>query len=220
MSELKLAVDAVVFGYNDAGLHVLLIKRGIEPFKDIWAIPGGFAQVDETLEETVKRELNEEAGITNVFLEQLYTFSDISRDPRGRVISAAYYCLVSPKEHRIKASTDAKDVAWFPIKELPELAFDHKDIIKVAFERLKGKIKYQPVGFELMPNKFTIKELRLLYETIWERPLERSNFQKRIKTLDLVKEVASGDHKNSTKIFSFNKKVYKKFNKDGFYFEI
>src|SRR6185295_16045349 len=144
-----LTVDCVVFGLDDSELKVLLIERALEPFKGRWALPGGFVRVEETLEQAARRELEEEAGLKNVFLEQLYTFGAIDRDPRERVVSVAYYALVKLSDHRARAATDAADAEWFLISKVPKLAFDHADIFEAALSRLKGKVRYQPIGFEL-----------------------------------------------------------------------
>src|SRR6266704_3337960 len=142
-----LTVDCVVFGLDESELKVLLIERGLEPFKGNWALPGGFVRVDETLDNAARRELNEEAGLKNVFLEQLYTFGAIDRDPRERVVSVAYYALVKLADVETKAATDAADARWFPIPKIPRLAFDHGDILAMALDRLRGKLRYQPIGF-------------------------------------------------------------------------
>src|SRR5436190_13701067 len=140
-----LTVDCVVFGFDEGELKVLLIERALEPFKGKWALPGGFVRVDETVDDAARRELHEEAGLTNVFLEQLYTFGAVDRDPRERVVSVAYYALVKLMEHAAKAATDAVDAQWFPVSKAPKLAFDHATILAVAVERLKGKVRYQPI---------------------------------------------------------------------------
>src|SRR5882672_11865315 len=141
-----LTVDCVVFGFDESELKVLLIERGLEPFKGKWALPGGFVRVDETIDEAARRELAEEAGVGNVFLEQLYTFGAVDRDPRERVVSVAYYALVNLSDHRVQAATDARDAGWFGVHDVPSLAFDHTDILHVALERLRGKLRYEPVG--------------------------------------------------------------------------
>src|ERR1043165_1601736 len=143
-----LTVDCVVFGFDEGELKVLLIQRGLEPFKGKWALPGGFVRVEETLDDAARRELEEEAGLKNVFLEQLYTFGEVERDPRERVVSVAYYALVKLAAHETKAATDAADARWFPLSKIPRLAFDHADILAAALIRLKGKVRYQPIGFE------------------------------------------------------------------------
>src|SRR5215471_3689045 len=133
-----LTVDCVVFGFDEGELKVLLIERGLEPFKGRWALPGGFVRVDETLDDAARRELQEEAGLKDVFLEQLYTFGGVDRDPRERVVSVAYYALVKLSAHATKAATDAADAQWFPISKVPRPAFDHADILATAVDRLKG----------------------------------------------------------------------------------
>src|SRR5690606_28560835 len=153
---IDLTVDAVVFGYHKKdGISVLLIKRKYDPYIGNWALPGGFVDEQESLEEAVKRELSEEAGITIDYLEQLYTFGKPERDPRRRIVSVAYFGLVQTSDfNQLVASTDADDAKWFNIKHLPDLAFDHSEILNMAIERLRAKIKYQPIGFELLDPKF------------------------------------------------------------------
>src|SRR6266581_3026515 len=149
-----LTVDCVVFGFDEGELKVLLIERALAPFKGRWALPGGFVRVEETLDEAARRELIEETGLTNVFLEQLYTFGAVDRDPRERVVSVAHYALVKLSEHNAKAATDAANACWFPVSKVPKLAFDHAEILSMAMDRLKGKVRYQPIGCELLPPKF------------------------------------------------------------------
>src|SRR5258706_2650334 len=146
-----LTVDCVVFGLDESELKVLLIERALEPFKGKWALFGGFVRVDETIDEAARRELGEEAGLKGVFLEQLYTFGAVDRDPRERVVSVAYYSLVKLAAHDTKAATDAADARWFPISKTPKIAFDHANILGTALARLKGKVRYHPNGFELFP---------------------------------------------------------------------
>src|ERR1051325_729229 len=140
-----LTVDCVVFGLDESELKVLLIERALEPFKGKWALPGGFVRVDETLDDAARRELAEEAGLKNVFLEQLYTFGDVNRDPRERVVSVAHYALVKLTDFNTRAATDAADARWFPISKVPKLAFDHSNILAIGLARLKGKVRYQPI---------------------------------------------------------------------------
>src|SRR5256885_1246651 len=175
-----LTVDCVVFGFDEGELKVLLIERGLEPFKGRWALPGGFVRVDETLDEAARRELEEEAGLKNVFLEQLYTFGEVERDPRERVVSVAYYALVKLAAHATKAATDAADARWFPLSKIPKLAFDHAEILATALARLKSKVRYQPIGFELLPPKFTLSALQHLYEAVLETKLDKRNFRKKV----------------------------------------
>src|SRR5512139_1178039 len=183
-----LTVDCVVFGFDEGDLKVLLIQRGLEPFKGRWALPGGFVRVDETLDAAARRELQEEAGLTHVFLEQLYTFGAVDRDPRERVVSVAYYALVNLRDHHVHAATDARDAAWFGVNDVPRLAFDHADVLQTALARLRGKLRYQPIGFELLPKKFTLSQLQHLYELVLERELDKRNFRKRVLAMDVLVE--------------------------------
>ncbi len=215
----SVTVDIVMFGIQNEKLRVLLIERGVAPFKGSWALPGGFVQMSETLEEAAMRELSEETGVKNVFLEQLYTFGDLKRDPRGRVISVSYYALVQPKAFKIKAATDASSVNWFDVDGLPILAFDHKLILKMALKRLQGKILYAPVGFELLAEEFTLTELQKVYEAILDRELDKRNFRKKILELKLVtstkKKQTNVSHR-AAELYKFNKSVYDKLAKEGF----
>ena len=181
-----LTVDCVVFGLDDGDLKVLLIQRGLDPFKGKWALPGGFVRVDETLDTAAARELEEETGVHDVFLEQLYTFSEVRRDPRERVISVAYYALVNLADHETRAATDASDAQWFPAAKPPRLAFDHAEILDTALTRLRGKLRYQPIGFELLPEKFTLSQLQHLYETVLGTSLDKRNFRKKVLGFELL----------------------------------
>jgi 8-oxo-dGTP diphosphatase len=218
-----LTVDCVVFGFDEAELKVLLIQRGLEPFKGRWALPGGFVRVDETIDEAARRELAEEAGLKNVFLEQLYTFGAVERDPRERVVSVAYYALVKLAAHETKAATDAADARWFPISRVPRLAFDHADIISTALSRLKGKVRYQPIGFELLPPKFTLSELQHLYEAVLETDLDKRNFRKKVLSFGLLfplnETQMTGRHRPA-QLFRFDANKYEKLKKHGFNFEL
>jgi 8-oxo-dGTP diphosphatase len=223
---IHLAVDAIVFGYNkEAGVSLLLIKRKYEPFKGQWAIPGGFVLDDESLEDAVERELQEETGVTINYLEQLYSFGDPNRDPRKRVVSVAYFGLVKSSQfEKLRASTDAEEAKWFNIKSLPELAFDHQKIIDMAIERLRGKISYQPIGFELLDKKFPFSDLEQLYSTLLDRPIDRRNFKKKVMHLGILDELdekakSSGAGRPGN-LFRFNKKTYAKLLREGMHFEI
>jgi 8-oxo-dGTP diphosphatase len=225
-SSIKVAVDAIVFGYSRTdGVSVLLIQRKYPPFKDLWAIPGGFVLEEESLEQAVHRELREETGVTVNYLEQLYTFGDPGRDPRQRVISVAYVALVkSSLYQQLRASTDAEDARWFPIKGLPKLAFDHKRIVHAAIERVRAKIRYQPIGFELLDKKFTFSDLERLYTVLLDRDIDRRNFAKKfqaLNVLDETDEVASPEGKGRpSKVYQFNRKRYLQLEKEGINFEI
>ncbi|MFI2743640.1 NUDIX hydrolase [Zhouia sp. PK063] len=220
---IKLSVDAVVFGYEEGNISVLLIKRKYEPFKGKWAIPGGFVLFNESLESAVERELFEETGIKINYLEQLYTFGNPERDPRGRVVSVAYFGLVRPDTFKIFASTDAEQVQWFSINKLPELSFDHKEILNAAIARLQAKITYEPIGFELLDKKFPFSDLEKLYTTLLGREIDRRNFRKKIVGLNVLDELQEKVSKGSGRpanLFQFNEKRYFQLKKEGIIFEI
>jgi 8-oxo-dGTP diphosphatase len=220
---IRLAVDAVVFGYDEGNISVLLVKRKYEPFQDAWALPGGFVLEDENLEQAVERELTEETGVKINYLEQLYTFGELGRDPRGRIVSVAYFGLVKPKTFKLSASTDAKKAEWFSIQKLPKLAFDHEKILNVAIERLRGKITYEPIGFELLDKKFPFSDLEKLYTSLLDRDIDRRNFKKKInslKVLDELEEKVSQGPGRPASLFQFNKKRYFQLKKEGIIFEI
>lgn len=217
-------VDCVVFGVAEE-LQVLLIQRDLEPFKDAWALPGGHfdTELDHDLESAARRELREETGAHNVFFEQLYTFSAYDRDPRGRTMSTAYLALVRPEDHEVVGQSDAKDAKWIPVNNLPDLAFDHKTILEVALTRLKNKVRWEAVGFELLPKMFTLPELRTLYEIILERPIDKRNFYRRVLAMGILREhpkTRKGPAGRPAQLYSFDKKVYRKLLKDGFNFEV
>lgn len=216
-----LTVDCVVFGAAEDGLKLLLIERAMEPFKGRYALPGGFVNMDETTEEAARRELEEETGLKASFLEQLYTFSRVDRDPRERVVSVAYFALVRPSA--VIGGDDAASASWFDATELPPLAFDHDEIVSVALARLRAKVRYQPIGFELLPSKFTLGQLQRLYENILDRALDRRNFRKailRMGILDELDEVEEGVSHRPPRLYRFNRAEYTRLLKRGFNFEI
>lgn len=185
----SLTVDCIIFGWDGSDLKVLLIQRGHDPYKDRWALPGGFVDMDETLKAAALRELEEETGMKDVFVEQLFTFGAPERDPRGRVVSVGYYALVNLKEHPIKAASDAKVAAWFYIDEFPDLAFDHDVILTAALNRLRAKVRYEPIGFELLPRQFTISQLRHLYEVILGYEINKRNFHTKVMKLGILRQL-------------------------------
>lgn len=179
--------DIVIFTLQDSELKVLLIQRANDPYKDHWALPGGFIEIDEDLEPAALRELQEETGVTGVYLEQLYTFGTPGRDPRERVISIAYYALVPiDRLPHIRADSDASNVAWFACNHLPELAFDHKQIIELARNRLASKLDYSTIALQFMPARFTLGDLQKVYEIILDSKLDKRNFRKRILSLGCI----------------------------------
>ena len=184
----RVTVDVVIFTIRDGALQVLLVRRKYPPFKDRWAIPGGFVHDRETLEEAALRELREETGVSDVYLEQLYTFGDPGRDPRGRVVTIAYFALVS-SDRELKASTDAAEVAWFTAAKPPPLAFDHGAILTYALSRLRLKLEYTTVGFQLLPKAFTLTELQRVYEAILGKRLDKRNFRRKMGVLKILEPV-------------------------------
>jgi 8-oxo-dGTP diphosphatase len=220
----SVTVDCVVFGADLEGLKVLLIERGVAPFKGAWALPGGFVLPGESLDEAARRELREETGATSVYLEQLYTFGEPDRDPRGRVVTVAYYALVKLSEHSVlQATTDARSAAWIAIGALPRLAFDHRQIFDAALRRLQAKVRYQPIGFELLPHFFTLSQLQSLYETVLERPLDKRNFRKKILAMDLLVETDKMEtfvSHRAARLYRFDQRKYKALESKGFNFEI
>ncbi len=224
IQNIRVAVDAIVFGYQHNQLYVLLIQQKFGTQESYWALPGGLVQNDESLQDAVKRELKEETNVTVTYFEQLFTFGDdVDRDPRNRVISVAYFALVDPSKLTIKADSDAEHAQWFKINEIPALAFDHNSILKKAIERLKAKLTYEPVGFDLLPKEFLFSELENLYCTILEKEIDRRNFRKKILSFEIIEETEQfGSSKSGrpAKLFKFNKLKYNELIKKGFHFEI
>ena len=212
--------DCVIFGFDGSELQVLLIERGIEPFKGKWAFPGGFLNMDETAGEGAMRELKEETGLENAYIEQFNTYSEPGRDPRERVITIAHYALVRIQE--VKGGDDAAKAQWFPIDEVPQLAFDHDKILRDAMRKLRERIHFEPIGFELLPEKFTMRELQILYESILGVKFDRRNFAKKMMHYELLNqldETVRPTAKRDALLYSFNKDNYELFKKKGFQME-
>ena len=212
--------DCVIFGYDGKELKVLLIERGIEPFKGCWAFPGGFLNMDEDALAGARRELKDETGLENAFIEQFHTFSEPGRDPRGRVITIAHYALVKIQE--VEGGDDAAQARWFPIGEVPPLAFDHDRILRMAMSRLKEKIHFEPVGFELLPDVFTMPQLQNLYEAILEVHFDRRNFASKMLKLGILEDTGDRPAGASSRIpvsYRFNKEKYNELKAKGFRLE-
>jgi 8-oxo-dGTP diphosphatase len=226
-------VDCVVFGMRSCGgrgigddgvpcLQVLLVRRGGAPYKGHLALPGGFVGQGESLDAAAARELKEEAGVRGVYLEQLYTFGEPGRDPRGRVISVAYYALVNPSQHVVTAGSDAAEAAWTPIEAATGLAFDHGQILTMALARLRAKVRYAPVGFELLPETFTLADLQTLYEVILGAKIDRSNFRRKILTPRLLVQAGmeQGLPHRPAALYRFDREKYAALAKGGFVFDL
>jgi 8-oxo-dGTP diphosphatase len=199
-----LTVDCVVFGLDADDLKLLLIQRDLEPYAGRWALPGGFVRVGESTDDAARRELAEETGLEKVFLEQLYTFGSPDRDPREHIVSVAHYALVR-------------------LSDIPRLAFDHQNILKTAHQRLRGKVRYQPIGFELLPARFPLRSLQHLYEVILERTLDKRNFRKKILSMDVLEEldeIETDVAHRAARLYRFDKRKYHRLVKEGFNFEV
>lgn len=214
----SVTTDSVVFGFDGSELNVLLIERGIEPYKGRWALPGGFLKIDETVEECAQRELSEETGVGSIFMEQIGCFSGVDRDPRERVITIAFSALIRQSDYEVIAGDDAARAKWFPMHNVPSLAFDHELILRTAQQKLRESIHFRPIGFQLLDEKFTMAELQCIYEAILGVHFDRRNFQKKMMSLgyliQLDEKRTGGAHRAPT-LFQFNEKEYEKAKKIG-----
>lgn len=212
--------DCVIFGFDGVSIKVLLIQRGIEPYKGQWAFPGGFLKMNESVEECAKRELEEETGLKSASVEQFYTFSAVNRDPRERVITVAHYALVRLSE--VKGGDDAASAKWFAMNEIPSLAFDHDHILRLAVKCLKERICFEPIGFELLPEVFTMTELQNLYEAILEVKFDRRNFYNKMLKLGILSDAeprpANASRRTPCK-YRFNAEKYAELKQKGFRLE-
>ena len=216
----SVTTDCVIFSFDGTKLKVLLVERGIEPYKGRWAFPGGFMRMDESAEEGALRELKEETGLEGAYIKQFGTFTNPNRDPRERVITIAYYALVKLQE--VRGDDDAADARWFSLDEVPSLAFDHDMILRTALMELRKQIHFEPVGFELLPEKFTIKELQNLYEAILDVNFDRRNFynkMKRFEILEQLEERVMPTSKKEAFLFKFNLDKYNELKQKGFRLE-
>jgi 8-oxo-dGTP diphosphatase len=220
MENVRVTVDIVIFSIRNRELHVLLVRRGVPPFQGEYAIPGGFLRNDESLEEAAKRELHEETSVRDVYLEQLYSFGDPARDPRGRVVTVAYYALVSSDHMELSAGADAAEAEWAQVKKLPELAFDHTKIVKYALDRLRNKLEYTTVGFQLLPKRFTLRELQAVYEAILGKKIDKRNFRRKMALLGILKPLKEWQEtgRKPAQLFSFAAKQFEKLRDKGILF--
>ena len=217
------SVDNVIFGFEGENLKVLLIKRKQEPYRGEWALPGDIVQPEWNLDEGARNVLKQLTGIENVYLEQVHSFGDVNRHPRGRVITIAYYSLIKISDVDIKPASFAEKVEWKDINSIENLAFDHYEIVQTCLKRLRLNIKLRPLGFELLPEKFTLTELQKLYESILEQELDKRNFRKKILSMNILKyhnELQTGVAHRPAKLYSFDDEKYKEAKENGFIFEI
>lgn len=208
----SVTVDIIIFSIQDDKLKVLLVKRAIEPFKENWAIPGGFVRINESLDQAATRELKEETGVESNYLEQLYSFGQVNRDPRGRVITIAYYALINSDKIKLTASTDVSQAKWFELDSLPVLAFDHKKILDYALQRLRWKFEYSTIAFSLLPKKFALTQLQKIYELVFSKKFDKRNFRKKIFSLGLVektKEKITNVSHRPAQLYKFKEKLGK-----------
>mgnify|MGYP001259451173 CR=1 FL=1 len=219
----NLSIDCVIFGFENRGLEVLLIKRAVDPAAGEWALPGGFILKDENIDNAAERILFDTAGIKEIFMEQFYVFGDINRYPDRRVITIGYYALVSPDKYTLHAGIDTSEVKWFPYSQISELPFDHEEIINKALNKLRTRVRHQPIGFELLPQKFTIPKLQLLYESILNIKLDKRNFRKKLLKMNLLIKLEEKEKNNirrAANLYKFDKKNYKKLINKGFNFDL
>lgn len=218
-----LAVDCAVFGFDGEKLQVLLVQRDRDPCAGRWALPGGFVRTDESVDDAARRELIEETSISISYLEQLYTFGAVDRDPRERVVSVAYFALVRSQDHAALGNTDARAAAWFDEADIPKLAFDHDEVLRVARTRLQDKVRWQPIGFDLLPREFTLTQLQRLYEAILKRPLDKRNFRKKLLAMDLLEETGTFEEdvkRRPARLYQFRRVRYDRLTERGFVFEL
>lgn len=209
---LLLAVDCIVFGFDGEFLKVLLIKRGFEPEMGKWSLVGGFLQTNEVLEDAATRILSQYTGLSDIYMEQVATFSKIDRDPEDRIVSTAYYALIDIHKHSQKLSRQFS-AQWFNIEDFPPLIFDHGEMVAAALKRLRTKAQTEPVGFELLPKKFTMRQLQTLYEAIWNVTLDKRNFSSKIRSFNFLEKLNEKDKSTSRKgafLFRFDAEEYDK----------
>ncbi len=213
-----IAVDVVLFTIQGGTLKVLLVKRERPPYRGAWALPGGLVGHDESVDSAALRELQEETNIGNIYLEQLYTFGEPNRDPRGRIITVAYYALVNWQQFQLKARQRVTEASWFPVRRLPALAFDHQRIVDYALERLRNKINYTTVSFQLLPRQFTLTELQSAYEVIMSRRLDKRNFRRKMLQLGILKgmrEFKANGRQRPARLYTFTEPKVVKLQEKG-----
>jgi len=221
-TKFLISVDCIIFGFSEGELSLLLFKRDLEPAKGHWSLPGGFIKENESAEEAAARVLHSLTGLSHLYMEQLMLFSEVNRDPGERVLSIAYYTLVNVADYD-RELVQEHNAHWRNIKDLPELIFDHDKMFQVALERLRHKASTEPVGFNLLPEKFTVPQLQSLYEAIYGRDVDKRNFRKKIQTMDFLEKSEEKDKSSSKRgafLYTFNKKLYEQAIRRGFSFTL
>ena len=217
---ILLAVDCIIFGFDGRQMKALLIKRGFEPEKGKWSLMGGFVNESEHVDDAAARVLKQLTGLTNIYMEQLYCFGDAKRDPAGRVVSVAYFALINIADYSEQITTD-HEAGWFTFDKIPALIFDHKQMLKKAKDTLIEKVSNHPIGFELLPQKFTLPQLQNLYEAIYETPLDKRNFTRKILSISVLKKLKEKDKSSSRKgafYYVFDRATYEKLQHEGIRF--
>ena len=221
-TKFLVSVDCIIFGFSEGELNLLLFKRDVEPARGSWSLPGGFIKENESAEEAAARVLHSLTGLSHLYMEQLMLFSEVNRDPGERVLSIAYYTLVNVADYD-RELVQEHNAHWRNIKDLPELIFDHGKMFQVALERLRHKASTEPVGFNLLPEKFTVPQLQSLYEAIYGRDVDKRNFRKKIQTMDFLEKSEEKDKSSSKRgafLYTFNKKLYEQAIRQGFSFTL
>jgi len=219
----NISIDCVIFGFEQSVFEILLIKRARKPNKGSWALPGGFVKKGELIEDATKRILEVTTGVSNIYLEEVAVFDQVDRFPLWRVFTIGFFALISPEHYKLTTGIDTTEVKWFKVSELPELPFDHQHIIDVALTKLRTRVKYKPIGFELLPQKFTLPQLQSLYEVIIDKKLDKRNFRKKIMKMDLLRKLNEKDSNNKRRaayLYKFDKHNYNKLVEKGFIFEL
>jgi len=214
---LLMAVDCIIFGFDGKHLKGLFIKRGFEPQKDKWSLMGGFVNKEESVDDAAGRILDQLTGLTDIYMEQLHCFGNVSRDPGGRVISVAYFALIKIEEYTEELMT-THNARWFELNKVPNLVFDHKQMVKLARERLQQKVANHPIGFALLPDKFTLPQLQNLYEAVYETPLDKRNFTRKVLSLGILNKLKEKEKESSKKgafYYTFDKAKYKRLEHEG-----
>jgi 8-oxo-dGTP diphosphatase len=215
--KILVAVDCIIFGFDGQQIKALLIKRGFDPERGKWSLMGGFVNRDESTDEAAIRVLGQLTGMNNIYMEQLYCFSDVNRDAAGRVISIAYFALINIADYSEQLQLE-HEARWFSLSNIPALIFDHKEMLAIAKERLQQKVANHPIGFELLPGKFTLPQLQNLYEAIYEEPLDKRNFTRKVLSLGILNKLDEKEKESSRKgafYYVFDKGKYSKLHHEG-----